>query len=150
MLFGQDARLNSHYIMVVSGENGDTRPRLPVPDSYGLVIRRRDDPWVFSMKVDCPNVIKICVIHIQHKPLELRIVRPTPGESEQAFPLLVIPDFDLVIISSRAEYGLCRVETDTSYGSYVKAHQRSSQSKARTPTIMLVKSVYECAHLIIP
>ena len=31
-------KLYSHNIVIMSGENGDTRSRLPIPDPYGLVI----------------------------------------------------------------------------------------------------------------
>lgn len=40
----------------------------------------------------------------------------TSSQSEEAFPLLVVPDFDLVVITSRNKDRLGWVETDTSYG----------------------------------
>lgn len=38
----------------------------------------------------------------------------TTSEGEEAFPLLVVPHFDLVVVASGAEDGLGRVEADTS------------------------------------
>lgn len=52
----------------------------------------------------------------QHHPPVNRIEVLTACEGEQAFALLVIPDLDLVIISTRAEDGLGWVERDTSNG----------------------------------
>jgi len=54
-------------------------------------------------------------------------------QSEQTSASLIGPDLDLVIISPGNEEGLCLVEVDSSNG-----------------TIMLLKSVNQCSHAVIP
>lgn len=49
-----------HDVMVVSGQDGDTCPRLPIPNPDGLIIRSRDDPRVFSMEKDGSDIVEIC------------------------------------------------------------------------------------------
>ena len=42
----------------------------------------------------------------------------TAGQGEQALSLLVVPDLDLVVVTSGDEDRLSRVERDTTNGSY--------------------------------
>lgn len=44
----------------MSSQDGNTRPRLPIPDPDSLIIRGRDDPGVFSVKEDSSDVVEIC------------------------------------------------------------------------------------------
>lgn len=48
-----------HDVMVVSGQDGDTCPRLPIPDPDSLIIRSRDDPRVLSMEKDGSDIVEI-------------------------------------------------------------------------------------------
>jgi hypothetical protein len=50
--------------MVVSSKNSNTRSTLPIPYSDSLIIRSRDDPGVFPMEEDSPNIIEICANEI--------------------------------------------------------------------------------------
>jgi hypothetical protein len=49
-----------HDVMVVSGQDGDTSPRLPIPNPDSLIIRSRDDPRVLSVEKDSSNIVEIC------------------------------------------------------------------------------------------
>lgn len=48
-----------HDVVVVSRQNGNTRPRLPVPDPDSLIVRSRDDPRVLSMEEDRSDIVEI-------------------------------------------------------------------------------------------
>ena len=96
--------------MVVSGQDGNTCPGLPIPDPDSLIIRGRDDPGVFSVEEDSSDIVEICNQYHPHLPEN----RLTAGQGKKTFPLLVIPYFDLVIITTRTEDRLCWVETDSS------------------------------------
>lgn len=43
-----------------SRQDGDTSPRLPVPDPDRLVIGSRQDPRTFSVKVGRPDIVQVC------------------------------------------------------------------------------------------
>jgi hypothetical protein len=45
--------------MVVSGQDGNTSPRLPIPNPDSLIIRGRDDPGVLSVKEDSSDIVEI-------------------------------------------------------------------------------------------
>ena len=47
--------------MIVTGEDGDTLPRLPIPDSDSLIVRGGEDPGVFVVKVDGTDVVEMTV-----------------------------------------------------------------------------------------
>ena len=68
--------LSLHDVMVVSGQDGNTCPRLPIPDPDSLIIRGRDDPGVFSVEEDSSDIVEIC--H-QYHPNSKRI--DTHGQS---------------------------------------------------------------------
>ena len=47
--------------MVVTGQDGDAAPVLPVPDPDGLVVARRDDPGLFRVEVDGSDIVQVTV-----------------------------------------------------------------------------------------
>ena len=53
------ARVSLHDVMVMSSQDGNTCPRLPIPDPDCLIIRGRDDPGVFSVEEDSANIVEI-------------------------------------------------------------------------------------------
>jgi hypothetical protein len=81
----------------MSSQDGNTCPRLPIPDPDSLIIRRRDDPRVFSMEKDSPDIVEIWHQSL-YRQADGRLL--TPSQCKQTFPLLVIPYFDLVVVSS--------------------------------------------------
>lgn len=52
---------NSHDVVVVARQYGDTLPTLPVPDPNGLIIRSREDPRVLVVEVDGADVVEVTV-----------------------------------------------------------------------------------------
>ena len=100
-----------HDIVVVSGEDGDTRPRLPIPDPDRLIVRRRDDPRVFSVEEHRSDIVEIFIRSPSARPFPC-CIRLTAGQGEEAFPLFVVPHLDLVVVPSRAKDGLSGVEAD--------------------------------------
>ena len=56
-----------------------------------------------------------------------------PGKREETPFCVVIPDLDPIIISTRNKEGLCLVKVDSSDG-----------------PIMLLESVNQCAHTVVP
>lgn len=42
-----------------SRQDGDTSPRLPVPDPDSLIIGSRQDPRIFSVKVGRPDIVQV-------------------------------------------------------------------------------------------
>lgn len=87
--------------MIVSGENGDTSSRLPVPNANRLIVAGAHDPRVLVMELYGANVIEVS------------------KESEQAPVKLVVPDLDFVIITSGDEEWLGEVEMDGADGAVV-------------------------------
>lgn len=75
--------LSAHDVVVVTSEDGNASTTLPVPDSNRLIIRGRQDPRLLVMEVDCSNIVEMAI------------------EGVVASPRLVVPDFDLVIVTSR-------------------------------------------------
>jgi len=71
----------THDVVIVTGQNGDARARLPVPDADGLVVAGADNPWVLVVELDGADVIKVS------------------EESEEAPMELVVPHLDLVIVT---------------------------------------------------
>lgn len=45
--------------MIVSSQNGNASPGLPVPYSDGLVVTGTNNPWVFIVELDSTDVIKV-------------------------------------------------------------------------------------------
>jgi hypothetical protein len=89
--------LSAHDVVIVPSKNRDAVSGLPVPNTDGLVIGSRDDPRMLMVEVHSANVIDV------------------PKEVEQATPLLVVPDLDLVIISTGHKEGLGVVECNSSH-----------------------------------
>lgn len=101
--------------MIMTSEDRDALTRLPIPDSDGLIVGGRENPRMLAMKRDRSNVIQMTM------------------QGEQTSPLFVVPDLDLIIISTRDEKRLARVESNTTDGS-----------------IMFVEPFDESTHLKIP
>lgn len=53
------AERNSHDIVVVTCENGNTSSTLPVPYPDSLIIGSRDDPRVLLVEETRSNIVKI-------------------------------------------------------------------------------------------
>lgn len=90
--------LCAHDIVVMTGQDSDTVTRLPVPDTDGLIVGTTEDPWVFVVEVDSTNVIQVSC------------------ECELTATRLVVPDFDLVVISCGYEQRLRRMKSNTTNG----------------------------------
>ena len=88
--------LSAHNVVVVSSKDSNGVTALPIPDSHGLVIGSRDDPWVLVVEESGTNVVKMS------------------KKSENASLLLVIPHFNLIVISSRHKNRLIVMEADSS------------------------------------
>ncbi len=132
----KDGRIQSRCIYPHSRQDRDTRPRLPIPNPDGLIIRSRQNPRILSMKETCSNVIKICINHdaaqsvtqanaeykldirsgIISVPGTIPFMSLTSGQSEQAFSLFIVPNLDLVVITTRDEDRLRGMEIDGSNG----------------------------------
>ena len=69
--------------MVVAGQDRYACPRLPVPDADGLVIAGADNPGVLIVKLYSSDVVQVA------------------QQCEQTSPELVVPNFDLVVVSTR-------------------------------------------------
>jgi hypothetical protein len=93
------------------------RSVLPIPDSDGLVIGRRDDPGKFMVEENGAHVVQVTV------------------QGKQTPPSLGAPDFDLVVVASRNKQGLGRVEIDSSNGSVVLFESVNERSHAVIPQL---------------
>lgn len=51
--------LGTHYVMIMPGQYADTSATLPVPDPYGLVVRRAEDPGILLMEHRGPDVVQV-------------------------------------------------------------------------------------------
>ena len=91
--------LRAHDVVVVTGEDGGARARLPVPDADRLVIRRRHDPRVLRVKLHSPDVVKVA------------------EQREEAPAQLVVPHLDLVVVAAGDEERLRRVEAHAAHRS---------------------------------
>ena len=74
---------------------------MPIPDANRLIVAGRDDPRVFVVEKRRSNVIQMS------------------QQGEQTLSVLVIPDFDLVIVATADEERLGLVEMDASDGPVV-------------------------------
>lgn len=100
-------KLGAHYVVSMSCKDRDTLSRLPVPNTNSLVIRSAQNPRVFVVELDWPDVIQVS------------------RQCEQAPPLFVVPHFDFVIVTTRNKQWLCRVEVHTSHRSWEWAMRRT-------------------------
>jgi hypothetical protein len=87
--------------MIVTSEHVNALTTLPVPYTYGLIVRTAQDPWIFVMEYGRTNVIYVS------------------EKCEDALPLNVVPNFDFVIVASGYENRLLIVKANTSNGSVV-------------------------------
>ena len=87
--------LSTVDIVVVSGEDGDTTPGLPVPDTDGLIVGTTNDPWILVVEKHCAHIIQVS------------------SESELASTSLVVPHLDLVVVSCRHKQRLRGMESNT-------------------------------------
>jgi hypothetical protein len=88
---------------------------LPIPYPDGLVIGARQNPWQLMMKEDSPNIVQMSC---QGKQTPLRVV---------------IPNFDLIIVTTGYEHRLSLVKVDTANGA-----------------IMFLESINQCSHSVVP
>ena len=101
--------------MVVPGQHTDALSRLPVPDPDCLVVTGGQDPGIFVMEHRGSDVVKMT------------------QEGEDTSPLFIVPDLDLVVITSRHKQRLLLVEVHPTHRS-----------------IMFIKLVQESAHSVVP
>ena len=71
--------------MIVSGEDGQTVARLPIPDANCLVIGTTQNPrQVIRMKLDRPHIIQMSTQRVQN--------------------MLEIPDLDFIVVSATCKH----------------------------------------------
>jgi hypothetical protein len=75
----------AHNIVSMPCQNRQASSTLPIPYSNGLIIRRRENPRVLVMELHCSDVIEMAL------------------QSEEAAFLLVIPNFDFVVVATGDE-----------------------------------------------
>lgn len=109
--------LCTHHIVVVTCKDGDASSRLPVPYTYGLIIRGTENPRVLVMELNSSDVIQM------------------PEKVEQAPSGLVVPYFDLVVISTRDEKRLCGMERDSANGTVVLLELVNERSVSVVPEL---------------
>ena len=80
--------MGTHDIMVVACEHCNTTSGLPIPDADRLIIGGTQDPRIFIMKLHRSDVIQMA------------------QQGEDTPPQLVVPDLDLVVITTRDKQGL--------------------------------------------
>ena len=51
--------LGTHDIVIVPRQDGDARPSLPIPYPYRLIVRSGDDPGIFTVEEDGPDVVQV-------------------------------------------------------------------------------------------
>jgi len=101
-----------HDIVVVSGQDRDTRATLPVPDANRLVVRGRDDPRALVMHLHRADVVQVA------------------QQREQASTQLVVPHFDLVVVTARHEQRLRRMEADATNGAWIASREGGREGAA--------------------
>lgn len=74
--------LCTHNVVVVTGEDGDARSALPIPDANGLIVGGTEYPRVFMVEEDGADVVEMAV------------------EGKETLTSFVVPDFDLVIVTT--------------------------------------------------
>ena len=101
--------------MIVAGQHRDAVSALPVPDADCLVVAGGQDPWVLVVKHCSSDIVEMS------------------QKSEDAAPLLVVPYFDLVVITTTDEKWLDFVEVNSPHRA-----------------VVFIKLVQESAHPIVP
>mmetsp|Transcript_4441 Transcript_4441/g.16200 ORF Transcript_4441/g.16200 Transcript_4441/m.16200 type:complete len:212 (+) Transcript_4441:5152-5787(+) len=111
-------KLNRHHVMIMASEHYKTWSArlLPIPDTHSLIVRRADHPRIFVVELNSPDVVKM--------PQQVRL---------QASSELVIPDLDLVIITTRYKKWLRLMEIHPTHW-----------------PLVLFKAIKEGSHTIIP
>lgn len=79
----------------MASKDGNHASSLPIPDTDGLIITRGADPGKFTVELDSTNVVKMTI------------------ESELALLSLIVPDLNLMIVTTRNEHRLGLMEADT-------------------------------------
>jgi hypothetical protein len=105
---------STHNIVVVAGEYGNASPGLPVPDPDSLVIRAGYNPRVLVVELKKTDVSFALreKIQIWYAHLNGTDVVKVAKKGEQAAMKLVIPNLDLVIITTRDEVRHLLVEVN--------------------------------------
>lgn len=57
-VFGR-VELGRHDVVIVAGQDGDTRSRLPVPNSDGLIVGTGQNPGVFAVEEGCSDIVQV-------------------------------------------------------------------------------------------
>ena len=99
-------KIGAHDVVVVASEHSDAGARLPVPNANGLIVRGRQNPRVFVVKLNGANVVEVT------------------EQREEATTLLVVPDLDFVVVAARHKERLRRVEAHAAHRAYEKSMQR--------------------------
>lgn len=119
--------------------------RLPVPDTNGLIIRGAHNPRILVVKERCSNVIQMT------------------EQREKTLSLLIVPDFDFVVVTTRHKQWLLTMKRYTTNRPYefffvckfyifawfiLKQYQWTESLCVQT--IVFVEFVYHCGHSIVP
>mmetsp|Transcript_11249 Transcript_11249/g.32344 ORF Transcript_11249/g.32344 Transcript_11249/m.32344 type:complete len:424 (-) Transcript_11249:228-1499(-) len=108
----------AHDVVVVSRQDAEACATLEVPQPQGLIIGRTEDPWELGrvgMELDGADVIQVA------------------QQCEEAASELVIPDLDLVVITSGHDERLLQVEIHTAHGTIVLLETIDDGSDAVIP-----------------
>lgn len=106
--------LSAHDVVIVTGQDRNTSPALPIPYSDGLVIGSRKNPRVLVVEEDRSDIVKMALQGGLRKTIDDRndtsCQIPTPAEHlwhrltyiqcEQTAPSFVIPNLDFVVVTS--------------------------------------------------
>ena len=88
---------STHNVVTVPRQNGNYAPVLPVPKPDRLVITARDNPWQFFVEFYRANVVQMAC------------------QREHALLLFIVPNLDLVVITSADEHVLSVMKVNCSY-----------------------------------
>ena len=86
----------THNIMAMACKNSNNTPILPIPEPHRLIITTRNNPRQFFMELYSSDIVKMT------------------GECEHTFLRFIVPNFDLVVITTTDEHWLCFMEVNTS------------------------------------
>ena len=105
--------------ILLTGEDRDGGPRLPVPDPQRLVVARAQDPGAGPVELDGADVVEVA------------------EEREQAAAELVRPDFDAVVVASGCEERLRGVKVDAADGAIVLVKAVDERAHAVIPELLV-------------
>jgi hypothetical protein len=103
-------KLGTHDVVVVASKDIQTLSGLPVPDTNGLIVRCRQNPGIFVMKLHRADVVQMT------------------HQIEQATSHGVIPNFNLVVVATRHKQWLSRMKIDATNRACVSMFTHEKQS----------------------